>query len=497
MNFWEKLKNAFDWTDRSDRTDRSAPVTAVAKEAAPIPPAGITRDPGFGFRPISQQSQRDLLPMTQERMFEIAYWLYETNGIARGVLETTRDFVVGEGVGFETEDPDVKLALEKFWSDPVNLFDLKLPKKVLELGLYGEQCYPVFTSQYAGNSRLGYIDPANIKEVVADPENAEILVGVALKTRGNKKGKRYQVVLDGDPADMLSAEGLALRDSFADGECYYFTINSVSNATRGRSDLMTIADWLDAYEELLFDRLDARGAMQTYVWDYTFKGLTEEQIKEKLKDLPPPKRGSVFAHNENVERDAIAPDLKADDASKDATMFKNHILGARGIPPTWFAEGGDVNRASAAEMEPRIIKMLTARQKIVIYMVTVICRYQLRRKIAAGELAKTVAVKGEQVPTEKAFSIKAPDISVKDLVKMGAVLQQISTSLLIAENQGWVSKYGAARFFTDIATTFGSKVDPALTADDAGNAPPDPNVTKDYNNPRAQEALRKRFAVAR
>ncbi len=467
-----------------------------AKEAAPIPPAGITRDPGYGFRPLSQQSQRDLIPTTQERMFEIAYWLYETNGMAAGILTTTRDFVVGEGIGFESEDAKVKAALKKFWSDPVNLFDLKLPKKVLELGMYGEQCYPVFTSEFAGNARLGYVDPANIKEVVCDPENAEILVGVALKTRGNKKGKRYQIALDGEPAEMLSQEGQQLRATFGDGECFYFTINSVSNATRGRSDLLNIADWLDAYEEFLFDRLDARGAMNSFVWDYKFTGLTEDQIRDKMKDLPPPKRGSVFGHNENVERDAIAPDLKADDASADATMFKNHVLGSKGIPPTWFAEGGDVNRASAAEMEPRIIKMLTARQKIVIYMLTVICRYQLRRKIAAGELTKTVTIKGEPVPTEEAFSIKAPDISVKDLVKMGSVLQQVSTSLLIAEQQGWVSKYSAARFFTDIATTFGSKIDPAIASEDAQPETPDSNVTKDYN-PRAQEALRKRFAVAR
>src|SRR5581483_5134302 len=334
--------------------------------------------------------------------------------------------------------------------------DLKLPKKVLELGLFGEQCYPIFTSEFAGNSRLGYVDPANIKEVVCDPENAEILVGVALKTKGNKKGKRYAIALDGDPADLLSPEGQQLRATFGDGECFFFTINSVSNATRGRSDLLNVADWLDAYEEFLFDRLDARAAASTFVWDYKFTGLTEEQIRDKMKNLPPPKRGSEFGHNENVERDAIAPDLKADDASKDGTMFKNHILGSKGLPPTWFAEGGDVNRASAQEMEPRIIKMLTARQKVVIYMLTVICKYQLRRKIEAAELPKLVTVKGEQVPAEEAFSIKAPDISVKDLVKMGSVLQQVSTSLLIAEQQGWVSKYNAARFFTDIATTFGS-----------------------------------------
>lgn len=479
--------------------DNPAPAPVKAHEAA-IPPGGVMRDPGAGFRPLTAQSERELNPLAQERMIEIAYYQYETNPLAGGILETTRDFIVGEGISFEAKHPKVEASLKKFWKDPVNQLDLKLPKKVLELGLYGEQCYPAFVSEFAGNVRLGYVDPANIKEVVADPENCECHVGVALKSRGNRKGKRYKTILPGEAEEILSAEALKLRDSFSDGECFYFSINNVSNATRGRSDLLRIADWADAYEEFLYDRLDTRALINSFIWDVTFTGLSEEQIKEKMKDMPAPKRGTVFGHNENVKREAIAPDLKADDASKDATVFKNHILGARGMPPPWFGEGGDVNRATAGEMEPRIIKVLSARQKIVIAIVQSICVYVLRQKIARGELDEEVAVlddagqeTGEMQKSIEAFSITAPDISIKDIQKTAMSLQPIAVALLTAESQGWVSKDDAAKIFSLVVSTLGVTIKPQSADDKTARAKDSqPRVTKDYSE-EAMGQLRRAY----
>lgn len=478
MNLWQTIKG---WVPGFAGATENAVVTK-SQEAA-IPAAGIGRDPGEGFRSLTVQSERDLTPIAQDRMIAIAYWLWETNGLARRVIEMMRDFVVGEGIGFEAKDAKVEAAIKKFWNDAVNLFDLKLPKKIAELGLYGEQCYPIFVSEFAGAVRMGYVDPANIKEVVTDPENCECLIGVALKNRGNKKGKRYAIVLAAEAEEMLSAAGQALRATFTDGECFYFTINNVSNASRGRSDLLTIADWCDGYEQFLYDRLDARSAVNSFVWDIKFTGLNADQIKEQLDKMPSHKRGMVFGHNENVERDAIAPDLKADDAASDAAVFKNHILGSKGLPPTWFAEGGDVNRATAAEMEPGVIKMLTGRQKIVIYMIEFMVRYQLRQKIAKRELAeKVTSADGVEMPTLEAFSIKAPDISVRDTVKLTSALQALSTSLMLAETQGWISKETAAKIFANIAAGLGMEVEIAETAGDQpsvddGTA----QVTRDYS----------------
>jgi hypothetical protein len=48
---------------------------------------------------------------------------------------------------------------------------LKLPKKVRELSIYGEQCYPTFVNELDGFVRLGYLDPSLIETIVKDPDN--------------------------------------------------------------------------------------------------------------------------------------------------------------------------------------------------------------------------------------------------------------------------------------------------------------------------------------
>ena len=493
-----KLKRVGTWMGMAVVEDKRGDYMLVggamqAREA--VLPVGASSDPGEGFRSLTQQSERDLTPLSQERMIEIAYWLKRTNPLAAGVLETTRDFVVGEGISFDAKHPKVGEILKAFWDDPVNQMDLSLPKFVLELGMYGEQCYPIFVGTYSGNVRLGYVDPANIKEVAKDPENAKMNLGVALKSKGNKKGKRYKIALQGDPEDVLAPAGLALYETFTDGECHFFPINNVTNASRGESDLLNLADWADAYEQFLYDRIDMRSLVNSFIWDTKVEGATQEQIDELKKKTPPPKRGTEFWHNERVTRQAIAPDLKADDASKDATVFKNHILGAKGLPPPWFGEGGDVNRATASEMEPRIIKMLTARQTIVKAMVRAILIDVLRKKIAAGELEEELPIldeNGEETAARQksleAFSVVAPDISVKDVLKMAQALQPVAVSLMTAETQGWISKQDAAKFFAMLISQFGMKIEPPKPEET------DPNVTKDYRSQEARDRIRRAYA---
>lgn len=476
MNFLSTIVNRI-----SAFTGKAEQITA--QEAA-IPPAGITRDPGDGFRPITQQAERDLQPMSQERMIEIAYWLMETNPMARAIVGKFRDFLAGEGIGWAAKDENVDQVIQRFWYDPVNKFEQKLPQKIRQLFGFGEQCYPAFTSQFAGNVRLGYVDPASIKEVITDPENCEIKIGVILKNRGNKKGKRYKIIHDSDE-ELSSAAGQALRDTYTDGECFYFTINEVSNSSRGRSELLATADSLDGYEQFLFDRIDLRRLIFP-IWDTKIEGKTEEEIKAIAKDMPAPKPGNEFVHNERITRTAVAPDMKADDATSDARLLKNHILAGHGLPPTWFAESGDVNRAAAGELDTATLKALTMAQLIVKDMIREMIRFQIRQKIAKGELEATVTLKdGTKGKAVDAFAVTSPEISTKDLVKLSAALQQITTSLMIAETQGWVSKKMAANAFANNATALGMEIEAAdvgepATGDGTGQ------VTEDY---RSREAL--------
>ena len=479
----------------TEALERARATSTMKAREAIIPIGGVPRDPGEGFRSLTQ-SERDLTPLSQERMIEIAHWLVETNPLARSIIRKFRDFLAGEGISWVAKDDKVDAVILKFWDDPVNNFSRKLPQKIQQLFQYGEQCYPAFVSENAGNVRLGYVDPANIKEVVADPDNCEVLLGVSLKSRGNKKGKRYKIIWDTDE-EIASPAGAVLRESFTDGQCFYLAINNVSNSVRGRSELLSSADHLDAYEQFVFDRLDMRGQINAFIWDTTIEGKTQEEINEIAKTMPPPKRGTEFFHNERVKREAVTPDLKADDASADARLAKNHILAGHGFPPTWFAEGVDVNRASAAEMEPPTLKMMTMAQRVVKDMISDMVRYQIRKKIEAGELEEEIEIEegGEKkiIKAVDAFQIVTPELSPKDPVKLGAALAPITSSLLIAESQDWITKEAAANVYVNVLAALGQEVEVAETASEEV----DPNVTKDYRSQEARDKIRRAYAAGR
>jgi len=116
-------------------------------------------------------------------------------------------------------------------------------------------------------------------------------------------------------------------------------------------------------------------------------------------------------------------------------------------------------------MEPGTLKMLTNRQKTVIYIIKFMCRYALTKKVEAGQIDELIAIEeGKRVRAIDAFSIHTPDISVRDTLRLAGVLQQLATSRLLAEQQGWIAKEMAAKVFANIARELGQDVDVAAGA---------------------------------
>ncbi|MFQ5646262.1 MAG: hypothetical protein ACE5GM_04975 [bacterium] len=392
----------------------------VVREAVGL--TGVDKD-DWKYRKL--RNERDLNSFTHERMLKIAYHLYETNPMAHRIIEMTKDFVLGDGISYQADDPRTKELLDDFWNDSVNHWDLKQHQKVLELGLYGEQCYPVFVNRLSGRVRLGYLDPLHIDRVETDPDNCEQARQVITK---GSPGKKLQVIgLDEDP-ESPSCGRLV-------GDCFYFTVNKVSNATRGRSDLMALADWIDAYEQFLFNRLDRAALINAFVWDVKLEGMDEEGIRNWLKDNPAPKPGSIRAHNERITWNAVVPDLKGGDTSKEAHLIKNYILGGAGFPAHWFAEGGEINRATAKEMGEPTLKRLKTRQKQFKKMVEFMFRFVIDQGVMAHRI---------KPEADLSFEVFLPEIMTKNLAVMSEVLEKVTRTLDLALGKEMISVEKAA-----------------------------------------------------
>jgi hypothetical protein len=428
-------------------------VAAADRPTALREAVGVTIDADEAqWRPLSGDAKRDLSPVSQSRMRDMALYLWESNLLANRLIELPLAYLLAEGAALKCKDEDNQKILKRFWRDPINQMDLKLAKKVRELALYGEQCYPAFVNEHNGHVRLGYLDPSLIETVVVDPDNPEQPIGIVTVKDRKGAARRYRVIVNG-PEGVFTARTQEIRATFTDGEAFYFTINDLSNGRRGRSDLLAQGDWVDGYDQFLFGELDRAQFMRSFLWDVTLTGATPEQVEEKSRKITAPAPGSVRVHNEGEVWKAETPDLKAQDSSENARLFRNHVLGGATVPEHWYGGGGDVNRASAAEMGEPTFKMFSMRQRYLKHMLESIGFYVLRQ---------TALVKGhEPDPEDDAYEVTAefPEMTARDTSKYAAALQQVVVACGLAVDKGFITRETALSLINAIAGRLGVEID--------------------------------------
>lgn len=410
-----------------------------------------------GWRRLTGNAQRDLAPLTQRRMQELALYSWRTNPLANRLIELPVAYLLAEGARIECDDEDGQKWLDAFWRDPINKMKIKLPKKARELALYGEQCYPTFVAPN-GHVRLGYLDPGLIETVVTDPDNIEQPVGVITrKDRSNKyQARRYRVIVNG-PEEVFSRRTREIRETFTDGDCFFFAINDLSNMTRGTSDLLAQVDWLDAYEHALFGELERWDFLRAFIYDVTLKGATPEEVRERAKNIEVPRPGSVRVHNDSEEWDALAPQLGSYESANNARLFRNHILGGATMPEHWFGGGGDVNRATASEMGEPTVKVMTMRQTTLGNMLEEMGTFVIRQRLRAYYGAEP---EQSNHPEDYDVNARFPELSTRDIAKVSTALAQTVSAAAVAIERGMLSEQTAVEMLALAAGQLGMEIDP-------------------------------------
>ena len=450
---------------------------AAARQAMPI---NLDYDPkGEGYRRLSSDGQenvrRDLSPLSQDMMLELAYYLYDTSGLVKRFVRDTKNFVLGEGVTYEVEndtnDNAAKEALDEFWNDNINQMDLRLEKRVEFLGLLGEQCWPVAVNEHSGHVWLSYIDPVNIDSVLTVRNFPEMTAAIQLKGQGGRPGKLLTAIRQ--ETDPRKPEyGRLIGDSF------YFSVNNPPNGPRGRSDLIHLFDFINAFEEGLFDELDRLKGIKAFIWDVTLKGATQEEIDEFLQKNKTPKSGSVRAHNEQVEWEAVAPQLHVQDNKTLFEMMRTYMAACQNRPDSWLGSGGKAYQTEADLMGEPTFKDLGSRQRYVKYIIEYILKFALDQRI----LHKTLK---EPKDGKYIVTVNMPETSVKDLKKIVDGLFTLAQSLMIAVTNKWISDETAAKVYASVAGQVGVDIDAAEEIKKAAENR-ESQVTEDY---AAREAM--------
>jgi hypothetical protein len=425
--------------------------TAPVVEAAGAQTAAQS-DADRSWRPIGQMTDRDLTPMDQVLMQDLAVYSWERNRLANRLIELPVAYLLAGGVRLEVDDDEAQGWLDAFWGDPINNWRLKLPKRVRELAIFGEQLWPI-TRRLDGHIRITSVDPGRIATVHVDPDNDEQPIGVTVRRPNGEGEKTYRVVLPGDDAEMFGPAAQAMRAQWPD-EAVFIRINDLR--ARGRSDLLSAVDWADAVEELLFGEVEGAEVRRSVLWDVTMTGADQDQINARVKELRAPKGNTVRVHNENEKWDAVSPKLETNDVVSLLREGRMQVFGGATIPMHWFGDGENANRASAEAMGDPSLKVLSMRQDVWKAVLEFLAGLVIRSRLAA------VGREVVDLASEPSFRPRAvmPELTSKDTSRFATALGQIVAAAATAVDRGLMTEQTAVSLIALIGAELGLPIDP-------------------------------------
>lgn len=340
----------------------------------------------YGYQRKTAHGLRDFSRLNNDQILNIAWILYQSNPLADRYFEIVRDHILGRGIEPGVQDDDLRVIIEKFWTR--NKLDKQLKKFTVQLRLFGEQCYPAFVRESDGQVTLGYIDPADIDHVVTHPHNSLEVYAVILKMDSARRRRIYRLIRrdEGSVRDnrvtppvwpdklvmhnqveieaweqlLLESNGI----SEYTGSCFYFSVNNVSNQPRGFTDLLQVADWLDADDETLFALADREQTGGYFSWIVTLDGVEQSEVDSRAAQIRQrvPKKGQALVKNDKEHWETAAPDLKQQGSIATSEALSDRAWGMLGLPKPWRGIGEDSNRASATVMGEPTRKSLESKQ---------------------------------------------------------------------------------------------------------------------------------------
>ncbi|MBV6425152.1 MAG: hypothetical protein NAOJABEB_02966 [Steroidobacteraceae bacterium] len=432
---------------RRTRKPRRLPNAAVTESAYGVVLDGVEIDSDEHlWRSLTGSRGENLPQYKHEKMLGIAKYLYRTNPVANRFITLLSDFVLAEGVALSFRNDQVAEVVNRHWEDPLNGWQGMAMIDLFESYVTtGELLMPLFPNTATGHLRVGAVINENIDRVETHEENWREITAVRMKARtGETSGRVYSVVNQREDAQALAG---------ADNPALFWK-RANPFGSRGISILYPLADFLDLLDNMAYSEVERWILQKVFVWDVTLRGQNQAQVTEWTKrpeNVTPPKAGTVRAHNDQEVWAAVSPNLDTYDATNGLRFLRNHALGAGGIPEHWYAEGGDVNRATGTVMAEPTRKRLTAIQNEWRDIVADILRAQVDYAVLYGQLPAEVAVQDSDgndteamIAARDAVSVDMPDLSPADTQSVTTTLETLTRSLVLAIGEGFVTE-GLAR----------------------------------------------------
>jgi len=338
-----------------------------------------------GWMKLSSESNREFSREGLKKINQLArlYWI--KNPLIKRAVLTQTQYVFGQGINIEAEDPDVNEVIQEFLDDPKNRAELTEHQarmiKETELQVFGNIFFVFFVNKSTGRVRVRTIPVDEISDIITDPEDAKTPLYYRrdwTERRFNTNTGQYEVrqrtAYYPDWKNLNPAKTIAGK-KVEDAVVYHVAVNKLSDMKFGVSEIYAACDWARAYKEFLEDWATIVKAYSRFAWRLTAKGGKKgvASAKEKLQSTlgggtgvetnPPPVTASTFIGTEGTRLEPIktaGATTKAEDGRRLLLM----VSAATGIYEHYFGDPSTGNLATAKSMERPMELMFRDRQQL-------------------------------------------------------------------------------------------------------------------------------------
>ena len=347
---------------------------------------------------------RDRLSYDRKKILDQAINAWRSNPIARRIIQLTTEFVIGDGLAFQTTNARAQKFLNVFWNHPLNNLTEQLPEWADEAWRTGD-LFILFSVDEGGMLYVRAL-PSETISVIETAEN---------DYRQELLYKRDEM----DENPWISFVG-ASRDSPNKSFVLHFPLERAVGASFGESDLAPILYWIGLYRQWLEDRARLNYFRQMFSFilqrPFTSQAEKEKYMRDFASKLPK-KSGGVLGLDPNETLTALFPNLAAFEAGADGLALKRMIAIGAGIPLHYLAEPEESTRTTAEAAGTPTFKHFKHRQNYL-------------SNVLLGVLQTALVVRHQydsHITPSADIRITVPDITERDNSILALALQRFVT----------------------------------------------------------------------
>ena len=375
---------------------------------------------------------RDRHGYDRDEVLADALEAWRVNPLARRIVGMMTQYVVGGGIGIESNHDRTNKFLGEWWDHRLNRMPIRVYEWCDELSRAGELFIVVATDQ-AGMSYLRAVPAADILSIeTADNDLDQELVIVEKPTpdytsqtrssEGLMEGRRWPIYdpNDDNPNETGEFETVML----------HYAVNRPVGAKHGESDLAPMLRWLTRYASWLEDRARLNRYRNTFVFWVRARFSSQAEKLERQSELNrnPPNPGSVLVTDESEEWKCIAPNLASFEASEDGLALKKMVAVGAGYPMHFLAEPESSTRTTAESAGGPTFRHLQQRQEFFLWMLEDLARMSIKRRKFYDRMVNV---------TEE-IKVTGTDISARDNAALAAAATTIIGGFAALRDRGLI-----------------------------------------------------------